>query len=43
MEVILDYASRLLKGSELNYTITRIECLSAIWALKKFQYLIWIK
>ena len=33
--------NRLLKGSELNYTITEKECLAAIWVLKKFQYLVW--
>ena len=40
-ETPLGFASRLLKGSELNYTITEKECLSVVWALKKFQYIIW--
>ena len=42
VETPLAYSSRLLKMSELNYTITEKECLSAVWAIKKFQYLIWI-
>ena len=41
IETPLAYASRFLKGSELNYTITEKECLGAVWALKKFQYLVW--
>ena len=40
-ETRLGFASRLLKGSELNYNITEKECLSVVWALKKFQYIIW--
>ena len=40
-ETPLGFASRLLKGSELNYTITEKECLSVVSALKKFQYIVW--
>ena len=40
-ETPLGFASRLLQGSELNYTITERECLSVIWALKTFQYITW--
>ena len=40
-ETRLGFASRLLKGSELNYNITEKECLSVVRALKKFQYIIW--
>ena len=41
LETPLVYASRLLKGSQVNYIITEKECLVAVWALKKFQYLVW--
>ena len=40
-ETPLGFASRLLKGSELNYTITEKKCLSVVWVLKEFQYIIW--
>ena len=37
----LGFASRLLKGSELKYSITEKECLAAVWSLQKFRYIVW--
>ena len=37
----LAYASRLLSSSQVNYSITKKECLALIWSLEKFRPLIW--
>jgi hypothetical protein len=40
IEYVCAFASRLLKGAELNYTITELECLAVIWAISYFHYYI---
>ncbi|KAG0440166.1 Retrovirus-related Pol polyprotein from transposon [Dictyocoela muelleri] len=32
------YISRVLKGSEINYSISERELLAAIWCMEKFEY-----
>lgn len=35
------YASRLLKACEKNYTVTELECLALVFAVKRFKAFIW--
>jgi len=41
IEKPLCFASRLVSKSEANYSITELECLALVWALKKFRNYIW--
>ena len=41
IEYVCEYASRLMKGSELNYAITENECLVFIWAIKLFRHFLY--
>ena len=35
------YASKLLKNSELSWTVTEKECYACVWAIKKYRIYLW--
>ncbi len=37
---MLAYASRVLNATEANYSVTHLETLAVVWALKHFKHIV---
>ncbi|OMH79370.1 Retrovirus-related Pol polyprotein from transposon [Zancudomyces culisetae] len=40
-EVVIEFASRTTNSAEKNYSISHLEALAVVWAVKKFKYYVW--